>query len=248
MYMDVRIIIDHRESVIKEMVGGGCLEECTFENLYIGDVVIKVKDTPLIVMERKTLSDLAASIKDGRYRNQKLKMLETYESSVVYYIIEGTFDFVETDVMLNGISKKAIISCVVNTMIRDNIKVFVTKNVKETFQLIQSIFLRVQKEPEKYLKTSDDPKVNVFVQKGKGTLSKEDCYRNQLCQIPDVSLKTASAIVKQYPSFKEMLAALSSLDDLEKLKLLKEIRTEDNNGKQRRISEKVAKNIIEYIL
>jgi ERCC4-type nuclease len=177
-------------------------------------------------------------------------MLEAYESSVVYYIIEGTFDYVEADVMLNGISKKAMISCVINTMIRDNIKVFVTKNVKETFHLIQAIYTRVQKEPEKYVKTADidSSKAEIPVQKGRGALSKEDCYKNQLCQIPDVSLKTASAIVKKFPSFKEMLNTLSTLDDTEKLKILKEIRTEDNNGKQRRISEKVAKNIIEYIL
>ncbi len=39
----------------------------TSSNLAIGDIAIENNDKEVVIIERKTLQDLAASIKDGRY-------------------------------------------------------------------------------------------------------------------------------------------------------------------------------------
>ena len=71
---------------------------------------------------------------------------------------------------------------------------------------------------------------------------------SQLCQVPDISSKTAHAISEKYPSLQALLSTFAGMDDQQKLKILKEIQVKDSKGKGRRISEKVVKNIIEYML
>ena len=45
----------------------------TSDNLPLGDIIIcDDKGTEKLIIERKTLSDLAASIRDGRYKEQKV--------------------------------------------------------------------------------------------------------------------------------------------------------------------------------
>lgn len=44
-------------------------------------------DSPLVIIERKTAADLLASIKDGRFREQRQRMLDS--GARVVYILEG---------------------------------------------------------------------------------------------------------------------------------------------------------------
>ena len=73
--MNFRYIIYNREIYIKEYFeqnkdGYPSIE---YENLNLGDIIIYFKETPIFIIERKTLPDLLASIKDGRYIEQKKK-------------------------------------------------------------------------------------------------------------------------------------------------------------------------------
>ena len=45
-----------------------------YKNLDLGDIIIEYNDIPLIIIERKTIPDLLASIKDGRYKEQKKRI------------------------------------------------------------------------------------------------------------------------------------------------------------------------------
>jgi len=249
MASTVLLKIDHRECLLKEAFK----DVAEFSNLVYGDIIVEVNGEALVVMERKTLADLAASIKDGRYKNQKVKLLESCkDSSVIYYIVEGPFDYFDMEGMIYGISKKALVSAVINTMIRDNIKVMVTRNLHETTSMIKGLFTRVQECPEKYTpRDTDEIEDTRVVSKPKsgsgGVLSKSECFEYQLCQIPDISRKTAQAIMKSYPSFRELYSSLNVKDDAEKLKSLKDLTIQDSKGKDRRISERALKNLIEYI-
>lgn len=243
--MSVTLTIDHREGGLKDLFKADAT--VLYDNLLFGDAVIQVDDCPLVVIERKTLMDLAASIKDGRYKNQKTKMCEHVEQSKLYYIIEGTFDFGSEEVALGGISKKSIVSCVINTLVRDNIKVLTTRNVKETYFLIDAMYERIKADPGKYVKSENGDHERVISKPKAKTLTTEECFESQLCQVPDVSLKSARAILKTFPSMKELYLQLGPLSDDEKLKRLKELMLEDSKGKQRRISERVVKNILQYM-
>ena len=61
------------------------------ETLPLGDIVICDKeDKELIVLERKTLRDLAASIVDGRYNEQSFRLNQlNLENHNIIYLIEG---------------------------------------------------------------------------------------------------------------------------------------------------------------
>lgn len=239
--------VDNREGDIKKIFTAKYPHiNVSYENLVHGDFTIDVDGNLIVLVERKTLSDLAASIKDGRYHNQKSRLLETYPHTIIYYLIEGKFDFDDSDgsMFMNGISKKGIVSAVINMMVRDKIKVIWTNNMSETVSFLLAVISRVTEDPSKY---TDDTKQNVqIVHKNKSSsITRDNFFEIQLCQVPDVSSKTAKAISSHFNrSMKDFYDKLGGLDEQEKLKLLKDIYIEDNSGKKRRISEKVVKNII----
>ena len=59
------------------------------ENLLVGDIHIRKDDKTVYILERKAGSDLDASIKDGRYKEQKSRLFETgIPRKNIIYIIE----------------------------------------------------------------------------------------------------------------------------------------------------------------
>jgi crossover junction endonuclease MUS81 len=240
---ETKLYIDHREGGLKTKLLS--TENVIYKNLDYGDIIIDVDDKHLVVCERKTLSDLSASLKDGRYKNQKQKLLSILPINCLYYIIEGPIDFNNEDSILNGINKKTMLSCIINTLVRDNIKILITKDLDETCNLILNMFDRIKKDPGKYV---EDRVLESQVVKTKNkNTTKEGCFEQILCQIPDISTKTAKALCVKFSTMKGMYDYLNNLSYEEKLKLLKEIYIEDVNGKKRKIAEKVLKNIIEYL-
>jgi ERCC4-type nuclease len=240
---DIKLYIDHREGGLKTKLATN--DNIIYKNLDYGDIIIDVDDKHLVVCERKTLSDLSASIKDGRYKNQKQKLLTILPTNCLYYIIEGPIDFNNSDSTLNGINKKTMLSCIINTLIRDNIKILITKDIDETCNLILNMYERIKNDPCKYV---GERVLESQVIKSKNTnTTKESCFEQILCQIPDISIKTAKAICIKFSNMKGLYDCLDSLNYEEKLKILKEISIENVKGNKRKISEKVIKNIIEYI-
>ena len=75
------MIIDNREKdLIKLLIEKKIEIEC--QNLELGDIVFTNNESKLngneelIMIERKTVDDLMASIKDGRHREQKIRLLK----------------------------------------------------------------------------------------------------------------------------------------------------------------------------
>ena len=64
--------------------------QLVYETLPLGDIIINDGTTDCIIIERKTLSDLAASIKDGRYEEQSYRLngLNHHNHNIIY-LIEG---------------------------------------------------------------------------------------------------------------------------------------------------------------
>lgn len=122
------IIIDIREDSLYADIFDRDLDiykdkiDITKAPLDIGDIHIKYNDI-LYIFERKTVKDLISSIHDGRYREQKARMLSLYNTTQLSYIIE------EDDVVSSKIysNKSAIQGAYINTMFRDNIRVLFTK-------------------------------------------------------------------------------------------------------------------------
>ena len=63
-------------------------------NLPLGDVIIcDDDDNELLIIERKSLHDLASSIVDGRYKEQSLRLHhEELSNHNIMYVVEGKMD------------------------------------------------------------------------------------------------------------------------------------------------------------
>jgi ERCC4-type nuclease len=106
------------------------------EQLHIGDVVFEDNaGKTVIIFERKTLYDLAASIKDGRYNEQsfRLNKEDTHNHNIVY-IIEG--DIERYNEKKGRISKKVLISSMFSLLYYKGFSVFRTNSICETADVV----------------------------------------------------------------------------------------------------------------
>lgn len=109
--------------------------------LVIGDATLRSgdNDDDIILFERKTLNDLAASIRDGRYKEQSFRMNQYCElaNHNIIYIIEGDMTkYADKTPGSNPISKKALYSAMFSMLYLKGFSVFRTSNVRETADLI----------------------------------------------------------------------------------------------------------------
>ena len=119
------------------------------ENLKLGDIIISDGDNELLLFERKSLNDLASSIKDGRYVEQSFR-LDGYESVPnhnIVYIIEGDLSKWKENVNYNGrVNKKTLLSSMCSMLYYKGFSVIRTMNITETCELILNWADKLQRE------------------------------------------------------------------------------------------------------
>jgi ERCC4-type nuclease len=117
------------------------------EQLAVGDIILEDdKGEVVIIFERKTLYDLAASIRDGRYNEQSFRLdKENIHNHNIVYIIEGDIErYIEKK---GRVSKKTLISCMFSLLYYKGFSVFRTNSICETADIV--VFFA-----DKYYKTS----------------------------------------------------------------------------------------------
>jgi ERCC4-type nuclease len=104
--------------------------------LPIGDVVLEDNlGNTILIFERKTLYDLAASIKDGRYNEQSFRLdKENIHNHNIVYIIEG--DIERYNEKRGRIMKKVLISSMFSLMYYKGFSVMRTNSICETADVI----------------------------------------------------------------------------------------------------------------
>jgi crossover junction endonuclease MUS81 len=126
------------------------------ENLKLGDIVISHDDggngdNELLLFERKSLNDLASSIKDGRYAEQSFR-LDGYESVPnhnIVYIIEGDLSKWKENAKYgckNRVNKKTLLSSMCSMLYYKGFSVIRTMNMTETCELIFNWADKLQRE------------------------------------------------------------------------------------------------------
>ena len=226
----INIIIDNRETELYKDIIERDLDKykdkitITKEQLELGDIIIKIDDDSdsTFVYERKTMNDMISSVKDGRYKEQKTRLMSNYEN--INYIIEGT-DIICSN---NSHSQQLLTSIYYYSMYRDKINVLFTKNVKETVTLILLISTKMVDKPENFkAQSSKEQKeqieyIDVCKIKSKkiSNIDKDTCYLLQLSQIPTISKQLAKNIKEVYPNLKSLLAIL---EDEKKVEILMKI-------------------------
>jgi len=112
------------------------LHKMKIEQLHIGDIIFEDESgKPIIIFERKTLNDLAASIKDGRYSEQSFRLdKEAVHNHNIVYIIEG--DIERYNEKRTRITKQTLISSMFSLLYYKGFSVLRTNTICETADTI----------------------------------------------------------------------------------------------------------------
>ena len=195
--------------------------EIKSERLPLGDIILhdpsQGQQKDIVIFERKTLNDLAASIRDGRYKEQSFRLIETaaatgFHTHNIVYIIEG--DLAQYNEKHSQITKTALQSAMVSLMYYKGFSVIRTMNVGETAEFIINFADKVAKESADGMRPAyhDEAKTattttatttasysEVSAKKEKRDyITRENIGEIMLAQVPGVSAKMAAAILAKY--------------------------------------------------
>jgi ERCC4-type nuclease len=130
------LIADHREHAVLKHAKEFENVNLKVKQITVGDYVLCCNWNVVCVIERKSLEDYAASIKDGRADNKE-KMLKLREETgcTVMYIIEGP-EFPKPNDMYGGIPWKYIESSIFHLQVRDGIGIMRSSSTLDTANLL----------------------------------------------------------------------------------------------------------------
>jgi ERCC4-type nuclease len=143
----VNIIIDIRETTLYEnciRLNGDDKVKIIPRSLHLGDIVLEDDaGNTLVIYERKSLSDLVSSIKDGRYTEQSHRLIHSsgIHPHNISYIIEGMYSQFR-----NNADKQMCISAMTTLFYFKGFSVFRTCSCNETAELIMGMAKKIQKE------------------------------------------------------------------------------------------------------
>lgn len=212
----IKILVDSREasliSCIKERDLDRYAHSISMEvqALDIGDVHICLANL-IWVFERKTVPDLLASIKDGRYKEQKSRLLAS--KHYITYVIEGG------DIISSKYERQQhILSGVyMHSMYRDNIHIAFTRNVSETCTFLLTLAAKMIDNPQYFSNNNESNTEYIDCVKIKtkkiNNITPDICYLMQLAQIPSISTVIAKNIQKIYPTMRDLIKALDESED-----------------------------------
>jgi len=261
----MEFIIDNRETAIKEYYNQKILNNeilvkeeyknfIKFENLDLGDFVIKYNGEVKFIFERKTIRDLSDSIKDGRYHEQKQRLKYAISNNIkVSYIFEYFIDYSNlTDLKKNNeLNGEILLSGIINTTIRDDFGIFLTKNTDETIYLLEAILKRMIKNPNKYFnKIEGAEDINnsyIMKKRKKDNITKENILMIFLNQIPGVSDSISKCICSDFKTLNDFMCFMNNFSKEDKLEYLSNKQVQLTNKKTRRIGKKTANKIIDLL-
>lgn len=246
------IKIDYREDDLKTNMNLLFREhshEIETENLALGDIILLNNDSEeKVVFERKSLYDLACSIKDGRYAEQSFRLNEYQQHNHnIIYIIEG--DLERYNPTKGRMDKKTLYSAIITLNYFKGFSVMRTKNINETCELIINFADKLERENKKtsyYDENKMEKEVNyceVIKKQKKNNITPENIGEIMLSTIPGVSNKSAISIMKEYKTIKNLMEKI--IEDgtcLDNVKMICE------SGQSRKLSKTCIENIKRYVL
>lgn len=243
---DVKLIIDNREHNLYDKLLSLISENMSKETLDIGDIMFKNNEEILLVIERKTIQDLKASICDGRHREQKFRLINTLPRNRIMYLIEGNMN---TD-KIQGMPMTTLIGSLINTQFRDSIKVYKTSCLNESAIFIQKLYDKISKEKffadDEPTGLSNKDYSSTLKKKKKANMTHDVWFLSQLSNIPQVSENIAAEVLKVYPTLISLSTAYEKIPiDLRPL-LLSTIPITLKTGKSRKLGLKISSRIYEF--
>lgn len=142
----MKLIIDNREPFLYDK----CKTtfslpsiEISLANLTLGDISLHTNDgKECIIFERKSLADLLASIKDGRYEEQSHRLIHSsgLHTHNIIYIIEGVFSQLRTEQ-----ERRLVYSTMASLNTFKGFSVIRTSSVTETAEFIMVMADKIER-------------------------------------------------------------------------------------------------------
>ena len=147
----MKIIVDERERALYERLDAklSSLKTPSFAILEkavlpLGDILLQTDEgKKVMLIERKTYSDLLASIKDGRYEEQSYRLIHSsgYPLHSVVYLLEGLFSQLRTP-----IEKKIVYSSMTSLHFFKGFSLYKTSTVDETAEWLIYTADKIERE------------------------------------------------------------------------------------------------------
>ena len=147
--MNAFIIADARERAVIPALKELVLDNLVVGQINTGDYLISRKDeTILACIERKTLTDFAASLKDGRYENRK-KMIDLRDKTncQLFFIVEGPA-FPALTRKFARIPFASINTAMLKLMVRDQIFIIQTSDEAHTARRLTELLTVFAVQPQ----------------------------------------------------------------------------------------------------
>lgn len=224
--------------------------EYSFSTLPLGDFKLTLEgdDSKCLIIERKSVQDLAASIIDGRFKEQKNRLMRFVESGgMIAYIIEGCRSILELHNVTNSrMNPNALSTCITNTSVRDRIPVIFSLDCSETSHVINLIAEKLPKIFEHHVKGTCAPNAIIGKSTVKNELLKDEMSAAMLCQIPGISFSVARAIISNAPSpspsiFFPWMIGNNNVENI--IERLRNIKVSDKQKLGPKRAENIAKSI-----
>jgi len=257
----VVIVIDNREHNLYDKLTEQMREDSKegismkTEVLPLGDILIKTDDEiHQVLIERKSLTDLLASIKDGRYEEQshRLRHASGIPSHNILYLIEGVYSTISSK------DKRIVLSAMTSIHFFKGFSILRSSSVTETAEIVYNMADKIQRSIAKGIRpafsnlvSTDDETIDTpiqnesyssFVKKvKKENITATNIGEIMLCQIPGIQSKYAASILLHFGSFSKMMDALKSgSPDFSGI-------TYECNGKKRKIPKSCGESIVLYL-
>lgn len=255
------IKLDIRESDLEVAFATICGLDKSYENitiekesLPIGDIIIYTDEgEELIIIERKTLQDLAASIRDGRYNEQSFRLNNCkIHNHAIYYLIEGDINrFRPSKYGKNPVTKRALMSAMTSISFYKGFSLLRTNNVNESAESILQMADKIGRSKKSSFfyadDKSDDGSENGYLAVSKrvkkDNITKDNIGAIMISQIPGVSTNSATAIMDKYKTLDALILAMKGDHNA-----LRDITTTTRTGKTRKLSKTCTANIYNFLL
>jgi ERCC4-type nuclease len=151
------IKIDTRESALLQQITNQLSFVPVFksieiktETLPIADIIINDGKEDILIIERKSINDLLASIKDGRYEEQSYRLngLDHHNHNIIY-LIEGDVNKINRFKSDNQVEKLTIYSAMLSLNYYKGFSVFRSFTLEESANIVCNMAYKIGKDLNK---------------------------------------------------------------------------------------------------
>tara|TARA_B110000046_G_scaffold106005_1_gene113457 strand:- start:6357 stop:7127 length:771 start_codon:yes stop_codon:yes gene_type:complete len=201
-------------SSLMSATSAGCIQ-VDLRRLDLGDVQLECGDVRLVI-ERKTAVDLASSITDGRYREQKLRMLappmDDMKTSYAYVIESRNILNIDPGGQVGRIPELNVCAALLKTALRDRIPVIMSSGSLHTARLVVYLARQLSKGGLALHAAHGVAPIGLYTdavkkRKRDNLQDVSVLYETMLIQVPGMSPSKARAVAGVFPSMRSLMDA-----------------------------------------